>query len=303
MRWTVSGGGFGHGIGMSQYGAYGFAQKGRSHGEILAHYYRGTQLGSAAGRKVRVLLQASDPYVRVRGATRAGDRELNPGTMYKVVRTGGGLAVKNGRRTVVRFSRPFTVFRHRRPIRLIGPAINGINSGLYRGGMELRAGADGGVTAINVIKVDPYIQGVVPGEMPSSWHMEALKAQAVAARTYALATSLDGGVFDLYPDTRSQVYKGVSGETSRTNSAVARHQGRGRRVRRRDRDHLLLLDLGRPHREHRERLHRRRPEALAEGRQGPLRQASRPATAGATASPTPASTRSSAPPAACARCA
>ena len=87
--------------------------------------------------------------------------------------------------------------------------------------MELRAGSGGGVTAINVIKVDPYIQGVVPGEMPSTWHMEALKAQAVAARTYALATSLDGGVFDLYPDTRSQVYKGVSGETSRTNSAVA----------------------------------------------------------------------------------
>ena len=81
------------------------------------------------------------------------------------------------------------------------------------------------MTAINVIKVDPYIQGVVPGEMPSSWHMEALKVQAVAARTYALATSLDGGVFDLYPDTRSQVYKGVAGETSRTNAAVAATKG------------------------------------------------------------------------------
>ena len=121
-----------------------------------------------------------------------------------------------------------------------------------------------------MIKVDPYIQGVVPGEMPSTWHMEALKVQAVAARTYALATSLDGGVFDLYPDTRSQVYKGVSGETSRTNSAVAattnevvEYQGGGDH-------HLLLLDLGRPHRERREQLHRRRAAALAAWRGGPL---------------------------------
>jgi stage II sporulation protein D len=224
-RWTVSGGGFGHGIGMSQYGAYGYAQKGRKHDAILAHYYQGTNIGSAAGRRVRVLLQDSDPYVRIRGATRAGGKSLDPGTMYKVVRTRGGMAVTRGRRVVARFGKPFTMFRHRQPVRLMGPAINGINSGLYRGSIELRPGGSGGITAINVIKVDPYIQGVVPGEMPSSWHMEALKVQAVAARTYALATSLDGGVFDLYPDTRSQVYKGVSGETSRTNSAVRATKG------------------------------------------------------------------------------
>ena len=210
---------------MSQYGAYGFAQHGRDYRQILAHYYQGTELGSAAGRRVRVLLQASDPYVRIRGATRAGDTELNPRTMYRVTRTARGLAIRGGKSVVARFRAPFKVSRPRRPIRLMGPAINGINSGLYRGAMELRAGTEGGVTAINVIRVDPYIQGVVPGEMPSSWHMEALKVQAVAARTYALATSLDGGVFDLYPDTRSQVYKGLSGETASTNAAVRATKG------------------------------------------------------------------------------
>jgi stage II sporulation protein D len=220
-RWVVEGGGFGHGVGMSQYGAYGFAQRGRSHQEILAHYYTGTQIGSSAGTRVRVLLQSSDPYVRFRGATRAGSEQLDPGTMYRVVASRRGLALSNGRKVIARFSEPFRVYRPKQPIRLMGGAINGIRDGLYRGMMELRAGAGGGVTAINVIKVDPYVQGVVPGEMPSTWHMEALKVQAVAARTYALATSLDGGVFDLYPDTRSQVYKGVNGETSRTNAAVA----------------------------------------------------------------------------------
>ena len=220
-RWVVKGGGFGHGVGMSQYGAYGFAQQGRGYRDILAHYYQGTQLGSAAGRRVRVLLQSSDPYVRIRGATRAGGEQLEPGTMYRVTPSGGGLALSKGRKVVARFAAPFKVFRPQQPIRLMGPAINGVSDGLYRGMIELRAGSGGGVTAINVIKVDPYIQGVVPGEMPSTWHPEALKVQAIAARTYALATSLDGGVFDLYPDTRSQVYKGVSAETSRTNAAVA----------------------------------------------------------------------------------
>ena len=70
----VRGAGFGHGIGMSQYGAYGFAQKGFGHERILKHYYRGTSLTDAPSRPVRVLLQASDPYVRFRGATRASGR-------------------------------------------------------------------------------------------------------------------------------------------------------------------------------------------------------------------------------------
>ena len=51
----------------------------------------------------------------------------------------------------------------------------------------------GGVTAINVLDLDDYVRGVVAGEMPNSWPLEALKAQAVAARTYALATRKTGG--------------------------------------------------------------------------------------------------------------
>ena len=118
------------------------------------------------------------------------------------------------------FSGPIAV-RGRNPIRLMGPALNGIDSGTYRGAMVLRPGALGGVTAINSLRIDTYLQGVVPGEMPSSWDPNALRTQAVAARTYALATRHRGEVFDLYPDTRSQVYAGVSAETSRTNKAVA----------------------------------------------------------------------------------
>jgi stage II sporulation protein D len=64
------------------------------------------------------------------------------------------------------------------------------------------------------------VAGVVPGESPSRWPGAALRAQAVAARSYALATGRGGGVFDQYPDTRSQVYGGRAAERATTNAAV-----------------------------------------------------------------------------------
>jgi stage II sporulation protein D len=79
--------------------------------------------------------------------------------------------------------------------------------------------------AVNALSLDEYVQGVVPGEMPSLWHREALKAQAVAARSYALTTDAGGAIFDQYPDTRSQVYRGVTGETASTNAAVRETAG------------------------------------------------------------------------------
>ena len=66
------------------------------------------------------------------------------------------------------------------------------------------------------------MRGVVAGEVPASWPAAALRAQAVAARTYAIATSKDGDGFDQYADTRSQMYIGIAGEQASTNAAVAR---------------------------------------------------------------------------------
>jgi SpoIID/LytB domain protein len=219
-RWTVRGAGFGHGVGMSQYGAYGFAQNGRTHAQILGHYYRGTTLGKARSRYVRVLLQASRHSIRFRGASRlAGVKALNPKKTYTVRRVRGRLGLYRGGRAVGFYSK-LRVYKRGGTVRLLGRAINGESSGRYRGSLVMLRGAAGGVTAINRLKVDHYVRGVVAGEMPSSWHPEALKAQAVAARTYALATRKAGGVFDLYPDTRSQVYRGVAGEEPTTNAAV-----------------------------------------------------------------------------------
>ena len=65
VRTVIRGAGFGHGIGLSQYGAYGYALHGRSYQAILAHYYKGTRLSTAPSRPVRVMLQPEDPYIRV----------------------------------------------------------------------------------------------------------------------------------------------------------------------------------------------------------------------------------------------
>ena len=104
---------------------------------------------------------------------------------------------------------------------MLGTSANGVRDGRYRGNLEVRATALGGVSAINAIGIEDYVRGVVAGEMPSGWPQEALRAQAVAARTYALATSKDGDGFDQYADTRSQVYNGIAGETAATDAAVA----------------------------------------------------------------------------------
>jgi stage II sporulation protein D len=82
-----------------------------------------------------------------------------------------------------------------------------------------------GVNAINAVSLEDYVAGVVSRESPSSWPLEALKAQAVAARTYAVTTSKAGAGFDQYADTRSQVYGGVAAETASTNQAVTATSG------------------------------------------------------------------------------
>jgi stage II sporulation protein D len=76
------------------------------------------------------------------------------------------------------------------------------------------------MSAVNVVTLERYLRGVVPYEMPHDWHPQALRAQAVVARSYTLATLRPGKLFDLYDDQRSQVYGGVRAETVETNLAI-----------------------------------------------------------------------------------
>ncbi len=225
VRHVIRGAGFGHGIGMSQYGAYGYALNGSKYNKILAHYYKGTRLSSAPSRPVRVLLQPNDNYIRVRGAESIGGHELRSSRIYVARESGGRILVttSSGKR-VARVGNG-AKFTGDDPLTLLGPALNYVTSGRYRGAIEIRTEGSG-VTAINELDLDSYLRGVVAGEMPSSWPLEALKVQAVAARTYALATRKTTGLFDQYPDQRSQVYRGVTGESVRSDAAIRATDGR-----------------------------------------------------------------------------
>ncbi|MGH2911290.1 MAG: SpoIID/LytB domain-containing protein [Solirubrobacteraceae bacterium] len=134
----IEGAGDGHGVGMSQDGALGYAEHGWSYEAILGHYYHGTAIGQAPENTVvRVLM---------------------------------GSKVKR-------------------------------------------------------VPLETYVRGVVSAEVSSSWPMAALEAQAVASRTYAITAHAGGSKFDVYPDTRSQMYRGKAAETPRTNAAVAATTG------------------------------------------------------------------------------
>lgn len=212
-RWVIRGAGWGHGIGMSQWGAYGFARRGATYRRILAHYYTGTAIGRAEPRTIRVLLKANRRRITFSGAEVACGRRLDPARRYRATRGGQGVALRSAGGKVLG-SCPS-------PLRATGPAgIAVAGRSRYRGALEVRAGVFGGVTAVNAVGLEYYVKGVVPNESPASWPIEALKAQAVAARSYALATGVQGLGFDQFADTRSQVYRGLSSETAASNRAV-----------------------------------------------------------------------------------
>jgi stage II sporulation protein D len=210
---AFSGRGWGHGVGMSQYGALGFAQHGYSFDKIVAHYYRGTELARIPAARLRVLLVerrkaltvSSMGPVRVRDAT--GEAyTLEPGR-YKL---GPALRLDVGEGAPVALPPPLVFVPEVEPL-----ALNGRR---YRGTLEV-AVEKGKLSAINGLGLEAYLRGVVPDEVPSHWPAEALKAQAVVARSYALAVRKPGP-FDLYADVRSQVYGGLDAEEPETTAAV-----------------------------------------------------------------------------------
>jgi hypothetical protein len=107
----------------------------------------------------------------------------------------------------------------------------------YRGCLEL-INFGNKVSVINLLDLEDYLLGVVPSEMPASWNLEALKAQAVAARSYAWAhigahSKWRSEGFDVVPDVRDQAYKGLGAEAPSTFTAVQQTRG------------LILKDSGR----------------------------------------------------------
>ena len=242
--------GYGHGVGMSQYGARGRALAGQDTTTILAHYYQGATLGAidpASPIRVRVLWNwqatPSAPLV-IYG-------RLTPWTIDGIAPTfppDGRLRLIPTTTTTATGSRTSWRLRVHGPdgtLLYSGPkpptlVIRGTGESSriqlwskpsrynqYRGILRVRASSiTPTVTVVDELPLEAYLRGVVPAEMPSAWPAAALGAQAIAARSYA-ARRLRPGVsyYDVTDTSSSQVYRGVLGERAATNLAIAGTSG------------------------------------------------------------------------------
>jgi stage II sporulation protein D len=215
----IRGHGWGHGVGMSQWGAQGYAEHAYTYQQILAAYYPGTTLETQPTTRIRVLLASgrksltlsSDQPITVTdgaGAAHtlpAGTTKLTPALQLAV---DGGAA------------QPLTP-----PLTFAPASGSSLTLGRpYRGTITVDL-VGNRLEAVNTLPLEQYLAGVVPSEMPSTWLPAALETQAVASRTYALATRRVGADFDVYADTRSQAYGGIDAERPTATAAVAATAG------------------------------------------------------------------------------
>jgi SpoIID/LytB domain protein len=216
---VFSGHGWGHGVGMAQWGANGYARHGWDYRHILAHYYQGTTLATQPSPAVRVLLAEGRAHVMLDSDSRwklvdaQGTRVALPPGPLEVAAD----LVVSGKK----LSSPLTFSPATTPLRF--------GKSPYRGTLQLVSNGKR-LQVVNVLPLESYVLGVVGREMPSNWPAAALEAQAVAARSYALAeleTVVTARAYDLYSDTRSQVYGGIAAESPAVTAAV---QATGREV-------------------------------------------------------------------------
>jgi stage II sporulation protein D len=236
-RYTLVGHGFGHGIGMSQYGALGLAEHGWDHARILAHYYRGTTLGSVrAPARERVLLLDARPALRLTvesAATLTGAdgaaTTLAPGAVRVLPgRSAASIRLVDGAGVDVATALAPATLAPSAPLR-IDDAVGGWTGAHWPGSFSVDR-SQAGLRLVAGVALETYVRGVVPSEMPSSWAAlpggaEALRTQAVAARSYALATRHPSADFDAYSDTRSQVFGPIEHRAPASDAAVATTAG------------------------------------------------------------------------------
>lgn len=248
---TLRGHGFGHGHGMSQYGAQGAALRGAHYRQILSFYYPGTTMRTIGGR-IRVLVTADDDNevaVRARRGLRVRDRadgqtfELPDGGTVDRWRITAARADRSV--SVVQFHRADGWHRWRVPGRgalrgagqfeargPIGLVLPDGSTRRYRGALRAAYPAAGSSQrdTVDVLSMDAYVRGVIAEEMPASWRQSALRSQAVAARSYGafFRSERRGRDYHICDTTACQAYGGVPAETDATDRAVAKTAGQVR---------------------------------------------------------------------------
>ncbi|WP_336923882.1 SpoIID/LytB domain-containing protein [Aquipuribacter sp. SD81] len=221
---VLEGAGFGHGRGMSQYGAYGRALAGQSVAQIVAFYYPGDDLATQSRGSIRVKVGSGSTQTFPLGAG-STVRDGADGTPLRVDTVGDRLRVRRvsgGFEVTVRSAGTYRTPTGW-PASVPGPVVVATDSDAvgvlrsdgsvqrYRGTLSLVGTGTGSADLVNTLPFEQYLYSVVGAEMPSSWPAAALQAQAVAARSYAHSRCSQGAThFDVLDTTQCQVYRGVS---------------------------------------------------------------------------------------------
>ncbi|WP_182524350.1 SpoIID/LytB domain-containing protein [Nocardioides dongkuii] len=242
-RLVLQGHGYGHGHGMSQWGAEGAAREGRSYRQILRFYYPGTRWGRAQGA-VKVLISGdTTDDLKVRHRSGLVAKSLGNGRKVRLDRARPQartwrITAASPTRSKVSWRggsggwRTLTVLRGdaqlqaRGPIRLVTPT----GTVAYRGALRSASATPGRTTrdTVNVLPLDQYLRGVVPSEViASSWHPQTLRAQAVAARTYAAYERGEplARHYQICDTAQCQVYTGAAQEYPTTDEAIRATRG------------------------------------------------------------------------------
>ena len=241
---TFHGKGWGHGSGLSQWGAQGWAQGAtgvRLNGEQIAlRYFPGATLGTQPPSKpFRVLLSSPSTgcvertiYDTARMWSAGGMRlvnDLDPSVVYAETGPHQALTFRSvGGAVYVNHDGAWSyVYVGDTPVTLVPTQwwdpITIQQKGLtYRGNIQVQPGRGGGLNVVNYVSSDDYMQGVLPSEMPAHWEFEALRAQAITARTYAAwrQSEAQGRTWDVLDDIKDQCYGGRSHEDPRSTQAV-----------------------------------------------------------------------------------
>jgi SpoIID/LytB domain protein len=204
---TIVGHGWGHGRGMGQYGALGYAEDGWTYQQILAHYYGGTQLASSTVAALPVDLSELYGASSVTVAAPSGHDLVLDGTnttKTAMTLTRGHEVASTGGADVI----------------VSGPWSSGATR-QFAGTVSMPTSSPDVVDTVGLLQ---YVEGVVPRESPASWPLAALEAQAVAARSYALNYTA-GGTTPICDTTSCQVYGGdpaqyAGGDSANSNQAV-----------------------------------------------------------------------------------
>lgn len=231
--YDIIGGGYGHRIGMSQYGAQGAAEQGLDHTEILAFYYPGTNLEPTDRTVIRVGITVDkDGITRV--AHRAGlTVSAGPGaTAYplpadrtewrvRASSTSPTSCVLEGKAGSTWTPYWPAGMPRSCPVTFASPTEGTVDLYLpdgsqrvYRGQLTATHRGTTNLLTFNRLPVQHYLYSVVPAELSTSFHTEALRSQAVAARTYALGGSSGNSHYDTCDTTYCQVYRGMGTRTS-----------------------------------------------------------------------------------------